>query len=125
MLPDGAHLRSEDWTVFYLNQTRATTVRAELLQDSEQSAIDFSDSNDDLAAAAAANDASGHPTGPGSSGRAGAAVTDGKGTGEQQDLLYVMSLVRTKQGSTYKRSVCLVWPRVCLGRQHVHVAGLY
>jgi stress response protein SCP2 len=21
MLPDGAHLRSEDWTIFYLNQT--------------------------------------------------------------------------------------------------------
>lgn len=26
MLPDGAHSRSEDWTIFYLNQTAAVTV---------------------------------------------------------------------------------------------------
>lgn len=26
MLPDGAHLFSEDWTVFYLNQTPQLTV---------------------------------------------------------------------------------------------------
>jgi hypothetical protein len=26
MLPDGAHLFSEDWTIFYLNQTPALSV---------------------------------------------------------------------------------------------------
>ena len=27
MLPDGAHARSEDWTIFYLNQIPATAVK--------------------------------------------------------------------------------------------------
>lgn len=27
MLPDGAHSRSEDWTIFYLNQTEAVTCK--------------------------------------------------------------------------------------------------
>lgn len=30
MVPDGAHAQQEDWTVFYLNQTPATTVHTEL-----------------------------------------------------------------------------------------------
>lgn len=29
MLPDGAHSRSEDWTIFYLNQTQAVMCTAE------------------------------------------------------------------------------------------------
>lgn len=64
MLPDGAHLRTEDWTVFYLNQTAATAVKHELMDEVDESA--------------------------GAKGK---------------DLLYTMSLVRTKHGSAFKRSV--------------------
>jgi hypothetical protein len=37
MLPDGAHLRSEDWTIFYLNQTRRNAVAPVLTSDSPAS----------------------------------------------------------------------------------------
>lgn len=73
MLPDGAHQRTEDWTIFYLNQTRATRV------------------NKDLATA--------EPEHISVDGHEGAA-----NTATRPDLLYVMSLVRTKHGSAYKRS---------------------
>lgn len=75
MLPDGAHQRTEDWTIFYLNQTRATTVKKEL------SATDDDHRSSD-----------GHATSSAAS---------------ESDLLYVMSLVRTKHGSAYKRWAAL------------------
>ena len=34
MLPDGAHLRSEDWTIFYLNQTPRNAVAPVLSSES-------------------------------------------------------------------------------------------
>lgn len=72
MLPDGAHQRTEDWTIFYLNQTRATTINRELAaSESDQSSVD------------------GHESSSLGSSR--------------PDLLYVMSLVRTKHSSAYKR----------------------
>lgn len=48
MLPDGAHLRSEDWTVFYLNQRKrgagplapTLTTSAAAIQDKEKPAPD-------------------------------------------------------------------------------------
>lgn len=85
MLPDGAHLRTEDWTVFYLNQTAATAVKSELRSD----AVGQSE------------------------------TSESKG----KDLLYTMSLVRTKHGSAFKRSaLCppmpdcrLTWLRCAVG----------
>lgn len=79
MLPDGAHQRMEDWTIFYLNQTRATTIKRELLATE-------SDQGSTEAHEAAPNPAS------------------------RPDLLYVMSLVRTKHGSAYKRYVRAALP---------------
>lgn len=74
MLPDGAHQRTEDWTIFYLNQTRATTVQKEILAaETGQGSIDDHE-----------------------------ASTTGS---SRRDLLYVMSLVRTKHSSAYKRCV--------------------
>lgn len=72
MLPDGAHQRTEDWTIFYLNQTRATTIHREL------TTAETDQQNKD-----------GHEA--------------GSSTAAHSDLLYVMSLVRTKHGSAYKR----------------------
>lgn len=84
MLPDGAHQRTEDWTVFYLNQTRATTINRDLLNgvsERQSASIDNHSSIDH------ADRLSGGAT----------SATGGS------DLLYVMSLVRTKHGASYKR----------------------
>jgi hypothetical protein len=77
MLPDGAHLRTEDWTVFYLNQTKATTT------------VTFND--------AANSDSSQEELGSSNASSTGPSATP------KQELLHVMSLVRTKHGAAYKR----------------------
>lgn len=77
MLPDGAHLRAEDWTIFYLNQVPSNTV-VDLL------AVD--DNSD-----AGADD------GPRIDSRA-----KGKGK-EKRDLLYVLNCVRMKEDKTLRR----------------------
>jgi hypothetical protein len=78
MLPDGAHQRTEDWTIFYLNQTRATTVSKQPLNGGE-----VEKSSNGFKSDTAGEGSSASPGEPG--------------------LLYVMSLVRTKHSSAYKR----------------------
>ena len=43
MLPDGAHLRSEDWTVFYLGQTASSAVAPMLAHEHSPVASSFKD----------------------------------------------------------------------------------
>ncbi|GAA5940474.1 hypothetical protein JCM1841_001028, partial [Sporobolomyces salmonicolor] len=76
MLPDGAHDRTEDWTVFYLNQVPALTIDPSLLTSTPEGA-----------------EAS--AKGKGRAVDAGGAKDDG--------LLYVMSLVRTKKDASVRR----------------------
>lgn len=87
MLPDGAHDRQEDWTVFYLNQIPALTTDPSLLESS---------SNPERLA-----------TGGGETGRrelksrpSAASLLQPK---EKEELLYVMSLVRTKKDASVRR----------------------
>ncbi|KAK9898601.1 spindle pole body interacting protein [Cystobasidium minutum MCA 4210] len=90
MLPDGAHQRTEDWTIFYLNQTRATTVQKEILAaETGQGSIDDHE-----------------------------ASTTGS---SRRDLLYVMSLVRTKHSSAYKRGALVKALAVCSSRPYIQI----
>jgi hypothetical protein len=75
MLPDGAHDRAEDWTVFYLNQVPGLTVDSSLLDDVK------------------------------GKGRAQEGAENGDKKEEEGGLLYVMSLVRTKKDATVRRCV--------------------
>lgn len=79
MLPDGAHLRTEDWTVFYLNQTKATTTVA----FNDVVANNGDSPQEELSSSYTSS--------------AGPSATP------KQELLHVMSLVRTKHGAAYKR----------------------
>jgi len=85
MLPDGAHDRTEDWTVFYLNQIKPLTVNPALLSTTPEG-ID--------AVAAKSQRASG-------GGDVGVTTTTMKAEGG--GLLYVLSLVRTKKDATVRR----------------------
>lgn len=78
MLPDGAHDRTDDWTVFYLNQIPALTVDPTLL-DQVQAGVE-GDSQEGT----------------------GRAVVDGRRR-DEGGLLYVVSLVRTKKVATVRR----------------------
>lgn len=88
MLPDGAHDRTEDWTVFYLNQIEPLTVDPDLLATTPEG----------LAAVAARNK------------RDHSLALDADSTsstveGNSGGLLYVLSLVRTKKDATVRRQV--------------------
>jgi hypothetical protein len=75
MLPDGAHDRSDDWTIFYLNQIPPLTTKS--------------------------GQPSNHDNGRGSS-RANRGY-DRYGDDAGTNLLYVISLVRTKKVATVRR----------------------
>lgn len=87
MLPDGAHDRAEDWTVFYLNQIPGLTVDSSLLN---------SPTNPERAEGTSAA-VKGKLRAPESN---AAAAHGAEGQGE---LLYVMSLVRTKKDASVRR----------------------
>lgn len=76
MLPDGAHDRNEDWTVFYLNQIPPLTVDTSMLSSTTTTNAGRADDSGLKAAA---------------------------GSGPGAELLYVMSLVRTKKDATVRR----------------------
>jgi hypothetical protein len=66
MLPDGAEKQSEDWTIFFLNQTPLNTIAPVVSDTIDKDPFDH---------------------------------------GDETDLLYVLSLVRTKHDSTVRRQV--------------------
>ncbi|GAA5868799.1 hypothetical protein JCM1840_005123 [Sporobolomyces johnsonii] len=76
MLPDGAHDRTEDWTVFYLNQVPGLTVDPSLLAST--------------------------PEGAEASAKGKGRAVDAGGARDDR-LLYVMSLVRTKKDASVRR----------------------
>lgn len=84
MLPDGAHLRAEDWTIFYLNQVPSNTV-VDLLALDNSSDIGTDEDK-------------------GLEGGATLALSKGKGKRkEKQELLYVLNCVRMKEDKTLRR----------------------
>ncbi|GAA6018539.1 hypothetical protein JCM11491_006439 [Sporobolomyces phaffii] len=86
MLPDGAHDRTEDWTVFYLNQIEPLTVKPNLLSTTPEG----------LEAVTAREKRS-------SGGTDGAAEATAVASDDGGSLLYVLSLVRTKKDATVRR----------------------
>ncbi|KAK4048369.1 hypothetical protein OIO90_005839 [Microbotryomycetes sp. JL221] len=84
MLPDGVHDRAEDWTVFYLNQIPALTVKRQI-----NGAMPLNGDKDGLGNT---SEAIGNNQ-----------VHAALGQDESGGLLYVMSLVRTKKDATVRR----------------------
>lgn len=94
MLPDGAHDRNEDWTIFYLNQIPGLTVDTSLVPLSRSPTSEELDGG----RASAGEDTAEH--------RKGRSKTSEGGRRKDEDeggLLYVMSLVRTKKVATVRR----------------------
>lgn len=87
MLPDGAHDRPEDWTVFYLNQVPALTTDPSLLAQADIKRKGRGLEGDAVGDQAPKKD-------------------------DKAGLLYVMSLVRTKKDATVRRCVSLSFRRI-------------
>ncbi|KDN37377.1 spindle pole body interacting protein [Tilletiaria anomala UBC 951] len=92
MLPDGAHARHEDWTVFFLKPPNP--------QEKKRSAFDDYDSEN--------NPTSRHP-GP----------TRLSPPTPTEDLTFVLNLVRTKHDNTVRRGAMV--KAMCIGTRHPYI----
>ena len=92
MLPDGAHLRSEDWTIFYLNQTARNAV-APVLSNSDSNNHNHHHTNSHTNGRKEASDRAGEKEEQGRHG-------EGSGLGE---LLFVLNCVRMKEDKSVRR----------------------
>lgn len=100
MLPDGAHLRPEDWTVFYLGQTSHSglSVSTTILEDGDESSPN------------------GTGTGTGTSNRRASmvAIEDRPPRGVPGGgLLYVLNCVRMKEDKSVRRGAMVKAMAVC------------
>jgi hypothetical protein len=95
MLPDGAHLRSEDWTIFYLNQTPRNAVAPVLSSESPSSTVTTANT-------ANKNDKHDDPHDPAR--KAGRETSAAAGGGEELgELLFVLNCVRMKEDKSVRR----------------------
>lgn len=94
MLPDGAHDRNEDWTIFYLNQIPGLTVDTSLVPLSRSPTSEELDDG-----TSPAGDESGEQR------KEKNKIAEGGRRKDEDEggLLYVMSLVRTKKVATVRR----------------------
>ncbi|KAE8205096.1 hypothetical protein CF328_g691, partial [Tilletia controversa] len=95
MLPDGAHARSEDWTIFFLKQTSPRS------RQKHASVNGNGNANGDSA--------------PGPNGTADAEPAKAIDT----DIVYVLNLVRTKHDNSVRRGAMV--KAMCIGTSHPYV----
>jgi hypothetical protein len=100
MLPDGAHLRSEDWTVFYLGQTASSAVAPLLSHESS---------------ARLSSEAERNP----SKSRSGDKPKRGVAGG---GLLYVLNCVRMKEDKKMRRGAMVKALAICTPNPYI---GIY
>ena len=98
MLPDGAHLRAEDWTVFYLGQTASSAVAPMLSHESSMQLAEPDDS-----------------TGESSLGLPKRGVAGG-------GLLYVLNCVRMKEDKKMRRGAMVKALAICTPYPYI---GIY
>jgi hypothetical protein len=108
MLPDGAEKQTQDWTVFFLNQTPFNTIAPPLALESSPSLPSLSENAENN------NNGDGDGSGEGGGGGDGEGAGDGGAGGggsgidhNKPELLHVLNLVRTKHDKREKRYVCV------------------
>lgn len=93
MLPDGAHLRDQDWTIFYLNQVPSNTVKPPLLLDADAgTSADEGDADGARANVRLSLEWS-----------ASRRVEGGDKGKDREELLYVINCVKMKKDTTLRR----------------------
>ncbi|WWD18449.1 hypothetical protein CI109_102901 [Kwoniella shandongensis] len=102
MLPDGAHLRPEDWTIFYLGQTASSAVAPMLSHESSSTALRVSAESDRRASVMPSS-------------RATRGVAGG-------GLLYVLNCVRMKEDKSMRRGAMVKAMAICTPNPYI---GIY
>ena len=102
MLPDQAHVRSEDWTIFFLHKD--TSEEEELKEERRLEKMRKKEERQQVREAVVEGDENGEAnTATGEPDEDSADEDEDEG-GEGPPLIYVLNLVNTKQDNTAKRS---------------------
>ena len=106
MLPDQAHMRNEDWTIFFLHKDTSEEVeRAEKRKRGRRRNVQDRDASE------IEGEATEHSDDEGSNPEADVDDQEDVEGGEGPPLIYVLNLVNTKQDTTAKRSLPCKCPR--------------
>ncbi|KAL6235662.1 protein mesa [Aspergillus navahoensis] len=119
MLPDQTHVRSQDWTIFFLHKDTGAEgeeddlARGNKKKRKEERERMRTSSGDDEVGSAGANDDS--------------EVTDEEESSDEEDggegppLMYVLNLVNTKQDNTVKRGAVVKAMAICTRHSFLHI----
>ncbi|KAL4915726.1 docking domain of Afi1 for Arf3 in vesicle trafficking-domain-containing protein [Aspergillus aurantiobrunneus] len=120
MLPDQTHVRSQDWTIFFLHKDTSTEGEEEPpagkrkkrkgKRNKTRTSLDDDDDED----SAGLDDDSGDATDEEQS-------SDDEDGGEGPPLMYVLNLVNTKQDNTVKRGAVVKAMAICTRHSFLHI----
>ncbi|EGG11879.1 uncharacterized protein MELLADRAFT_32967 [Melampsora larici-populina 98AG31] len=128
MLPDGAHDRTEDWTVFFLNQTPRLTIENDLSTSKEEILITDPDKPDESETHLSPKKSSilNDPSTPNLDSKKPDHDDDDDEKNDdletnESKLLYVISLVRTKKDNTVRRGAICKAMAVCSPHPYIQI----
>jgi hypothetical protein len=116
MLPDQAHMRNEDWTIFFLHKdTSEEAERTEGKKNGRRRKVHDRDASEKEGESVE------HSDGEDSSPEGEADDQEEVEGGEGPPLIYVLNLVNTKQDTTAKRSLPCLCPRFTAANHSVAI----
>jgi hypothetical protein len=119
MLPDQAHVRNQDWTIFFLHKD--TSQDEDEVEEKEERRR-RRQKRKDKAAGIDREDESATATENGESeGSEGEESSDSEPGGEGPPLIYVLNLVNTKQDKTAKRGAVVKAMAICTRHPFLHI----
>ncbi|KAL9639160.1 MAG: hypothetical protein Q9204_001229 [Flavoplaca sp. TL-2023a] len=116
MLPDQAHVRKQDWTIFFLHKD--TSEDEEKEETAEDGLSERKSSNDTTADG---EETSGKAAGGSNSAAKTLQEQDDIEGGEGPPLIYVLNLVNTKQDTTAKRGAVVKAMAICTRHSFLHI----
>ncbi|KKK15132.1 hypothetical protein P175DRAFT_0556054 [Aspergillus ochraceoroseus IBT 24754] len=113
MLPDQTHVRSQDWTIFFLHKDTSTEAEDEAKKKKKKKSDPAKHGEDDETSDSL-EDGSGETTEEEQS-------SDDEDAGEGPPLMYVLNLVNTKQDNTVKRGAVVKAMAICTRHSFLHI----
>ncbi|KAF2738416.1 spindle pole body interacting protein [Polyplosphaeria fusca] len=129
MLPDQAHVRSQDWTIFFLHkdtsaedeEKEARRERRRKRRRRKEGIEDDDDDDDDDATAGAEEDESADDTEGDTTDTESEDDSMDNVEGDGPPLVYVLNLVNTKQDSSVKRGAIVKAMAICTRHSFLHI----
>ncbi|KAF2110427.1 docking domain of Afi1 for Arf3 in vesicle trafficking-domain-containing protein [Lophiotrema nucula] len=128
MLPDQAHVRSQDWTIFFLHKdTTAEDEEREARRERRRKrrrrkeGLEDDEDDDDTTAGADEDEDEKEEDGDESTDDESTEESDGDTEADGPPLIYVLNLVNTKQDNTVKRGAIVKAMAICTRHSFLHI----